>query len=129
MYDNIGEKIKGLAKFFAIVLGIGLAILGGYIMSIDEELILPGLIVFIVGPLIAWISSWLIYGFGELIEKTSAIEYAMCGTRAKTQEQRIYNKIPQTDDEAENERLRKLELLRVQGLITEEEYQQAVSKK
>ncbi len=69
MYDNIGGKIKSLAKILAIVMGIALTIVGIYIMTIDEDLMAIGLIVFMVGPFIAWVSSWLTYGFGELIEK------------------------------------------------------------
>lgn len=129
MYDNIGEKIKGLAKFVAILGSIAMILLGIFLFAEDEDLIPLGLVVFFFGPVFSWILSWLTYGFGELIDKTCNIERCIC----KGSSERIYDKNPpknpKTDDESENKRLEKLELLRVQGLITEEEYQQAVSKK
>jgi len=75
MYDNIGRKIKGLAKAIFIVLGISMAITGIVIMCIDEDLILYGVLTLILGPILAWISSWLLYGFGEIIDKLCDIEH------------------------------------------------------
>ena len=74
MYDNIGRKIKGLAKAIFIAQGISMAITGIVLMCIDEDLILYGVLTLILGPVLAWISSWLLYGFGELIDKVSNIE-------------------------------------------------------
>ena len=74
MYDNIGRKIKGLAKAIFIAQGISMAITGIVLMCIDEDLILYGVLTLILGPIFAWISSWLLYGFGELIDKVSSIE-------------------------------------------------------
>ncbi len=73
MYNNIGNKIKGLAKGVFIFETIIATITGIILMASDENLILVGLIILLVFPLIAWISSWLLYGFGELIEKTCEI--------------------------------------------------------
>ena len=39
----------------------------------SDDLMIYGVITIIVGPLAAWVSSWLLYGFGELIEKTTEI--------------------------------------------------------
>ncbi|MDR1330170.1 MAG: hypothetical protein LBK23_11280 [Oscillospiraceae bacterium] len=76
MYNNIGAKIKGLAKSIAwidiissIIIGIVLIVKG-----VDDEwyvLIGVGIGVMILGALAAWVSSWFMYGFGELIEKTA----------------------------------------------------------
>ena len=62
MFDNIGNKIKNLVKtIYAIelvifvILGIALAPVGGI-------LLVP------VGIFIAWISSFILYGYGELID-------------------------------------------------------------
>ena len=74
MYDNIGGKIKGLAKATFIVEAIAAAITGISLMVVEEDLIPVGLLVMLVGPIVAWVSSWLLYGFGELIDKTSKIE-------------------------------------------------------
>ena len=73
MYDNIGEKIKGLAKAAFIVEAIAAAIMGITILASDEDLIFTGLLVLLVGPIIAWVSSWLLYGFGELIDRVCEI--------------------------------------------------------
>ncbi len=74
MYDNIGGKIKGLAKASFIVAAIAEVITGIALMATDDDLILYGLLVMVVGPIVAWVSSFLLYGFGELIDKASEIE-------------------------------------------------------
>ena len=68
MYDNIEKKIKGLAKVLFIA-GILASILLGIIFIATDMLIL-GLVLIFVGLPLSLISSWLIYGFGELIERT-----------------------------------------------------------
>ena len=73
MYDNIGEKIKGLAKASFIVAAIAEVITGIALMATDEDLILYGFLVIVVGPIVAWFSSWLLYGFGQLIENSDIL--------------------------------------------------------
>ena len=73
MYDNIGGKIKGLAKATFIVEAIAAVITGIALMVDDEDMIPFGLILLIAGPAIAWASSWLLYGFGELIDRVCEI--------------------------------------------------------
>ena len=118
MYDNIGGKIKGLAKASFIVAAIAVVITGIALMAADEDLILYGLLVMVVGPIVAWVSSWLLYGFGELIDKASDIERNTRGGERKSEAQ----------SKVDSERISKIEKLRSQGLITEEEYQAAISK-
>lgn len=72
MYDNIGAKIKGLAKAVFVIEAI-LAVIAGFYLMVNT-LIVFGVLVLLMGPLVAWISSWLLYGFGELIDKTCDIE-------------------------------------------------------
>ncbi len=72
MYDNIGGKIKGLAKASFIVEAIA-AVITGIALWVDTEEWWCSLILF-CGPIVAWVSSWLLYGFGELIDKVSNIE-------------------------------------------------------
>lgn len=74
MYDNIGKKIKGLAKAIFITEAIISIILGAALIIMDDDLMLYGIISIFVGPLVAWVSSWLLYGYGELIDKTCDIE-------------------------------------------------------
>jgi len=118
MYDNIGGKIKGLAKASFIVVAIAEAITGIALMATDGDLILYGFLVMVVGPIVAWVSSWLLYGFGELIDKASEIERNTRGGERKSEAQA----------KVDSERIGKIEKLRSQGLITEEEYQKAISK-
>lgn len=115
MYDNIGGKIKGLAKAVFIVEAIAAVITGFLLMT---SVIPIGLLVMVVGPLVAWVSSWLLYGFGELIDKTCDIARNTHGGERKSEAQ----------SKVDYERVSKIERLRSQGLITEEEYQQAISK-
>lgn len=97
MYSRIGKKIKGLAIFFCVIgiigsvfSGIGI-MLGGAVISDYLTALLPnlsqqlanagnavalvaGIAVMVVGFLLSWISTWLLYGFGELIDKVTDIE-------------------------------------------------------
>ena len=72
MFKNIGKKIK----LFAVVsVYISLAIflwLGIYIM-LEYKMYVVGIITIILGVLASWISQFLLYGFGELVDKTTEI--------------------------------------------------------
>lgn len=68
MYENIGKKIKGLAKAIFIVEAIGAIIAGICLLATDGDLILAGLLTLFCGPIVAWVSSWILYAFGELVE-------------------------------------------------------------
>ena len=68
MFDNIGAKIKKLAEIITI---------GGIIVSVGIGTMnenFRGIVIALLGSLVSWISSFLLYGFGELIEKVTAIE-------------------------------------------------------
>ena len=69
MFDNIGEKIKGLAVVLCILGMIASVILGLTILSASFWLALLTIAAGCVG---SWIGSFCLYGFGELIEETSA---------------------------------------------------------
>ena len=119
MYDNIGGKIKGLAKVIFIIEAIAAVIAGFALMSFGDDMIpIIGVLVIVVVPIVAWVSSWLLYGFGELIDKASDIERNSRGGERKSEAQA----------KVDSERIAKIEKLRSQGLITEEEYQQAINK-
>ena len=81
MFNNIGVKIKGLAKFICWA-GIVICIIAGIIMLVQAKdaysgvrptLILIGLAIMIIGSLLSWIGSFLLYGFGELVDNSSKI--------------------------------------------------------
>ena len=116
MFENIGNKIKTLAKVLVVV-GIIASFVSGVVIiaSTDDPI---GLLVMILGSISFLISSYLIYGIGELIDITSKIEK---NTREGVKHSDAENKIA-------TDRLNQIEKLRRQGLITEEEYQATISK-
>ena len=119
MYKNIGEKIKVLAAVVFVLTIIGAA--GNMLVTFDsgsDEMEIVGIVLFVLSPLIGWVASLPLYGFGELIVKATAIER---NTRGEITVSETQNKIQQ-------ERQEKLEALRAQGLITEEEYLQSLNK-
>ena len=77
MFDNIGEKIQGLAKFICWA-GIIISLISGIWMisnatnswHTDEELIVAGIAVIVFGSLLSWVSSFALYGFGRLVENS-----------------------------------------------------------
>ena len=77
MYNNIGKKIKILAKIICIVIAVfwvivGFVLIFGRYSSPFVRLI--GFLTAIVGPFFAWVSSFLLYGYGELIEQNAEIK-------------------------------------------------------
>lgn len=81
MFNNIGRKIKALAKIQFIVLAIIDFIVGIVILSVNEYLIAAGLSVMLIGPILAWISSWILYGYGQLIENSDKLAKNVCETQ------------------------------------------------
>ena len=118
MFDDIGKKIKSLATILCWVGIIAYVIAAIVMFSIDDDLIGIGFLLLIVGPLMSWVGSFFMYGFGELIDKACDIERNTRGGERKSVAQA----------KVETERIEKLERLRSQDLITEEEYQQAILK-
>jgi hypothetical protein len=84
MFNNIGAKIKGLAKFIFWVFAI-IAIIGGMFIiiqglgrsggSAQDKIvsIIIGLVVIAVGIIMAWLQNFLLYGFGELVDSNQKI--------------------------------------------------------
>ena len=72
-YANIGKKIKTLAIIlfiFGTVMGIFLAV---HLVSNYEDLIFFGLLVLVIAPIGAFVSSWILYGFGEIVDNSQII--------------------------------------------------------
>lgn len=85
MFDDVGNKIKGVASVLcwigiicSILLGLilisgGASLNSGYYSNgAGTALIIEGLIVMVVGCLFSWIGSLMVYGFGELIDNSNA---------------------------------------------------------
>ncbi|MBE5776017.1 MAG: hypothetical protein E7326_00740 [Clostridiales bacterium] len=76
MFDNIGGKIKNLARTTCILGIIGSIIVAIALFSSNsnyEPTIGAGFAWLIIGPLVSWLSCLTLYGFGELVENSTAI--------------------------------------------------------
>ena len=90
MFRNIGKKIKTLAKVLCWigmiggavsgltmialgVAGIGLNISSGgsYNFVTSAGLIILGIVLTVALPLLSWISTFMLYGFGEIVDSVS----------------------------------------------------------
>ena len=69
MFTNIGGKIKTLAQVVCWIGIICAVIFGFLIMKNDEDAMFLGFIIIVIGSLISWISSFTLYGFGEIIDQ------------------------------------------------------------
>ena len=77
MFNNIGRKIKIYAEVVSWI-GIIICIIFGVILiisGVNESigLIFSGLLIALVGSLFCWISSFFLYGFGQLVENSDIL--------------------------------------------------------
>ncbi len=84
MFQNIGKKIKTLAKVLCWIGIIG-SIIGGVIMVVSgaalmdndaasgAAAIMSGVLTAVLGALFSWIGSFMMLGFGEIVEKVNEI--------------------------------------------------------
>ena len=82
MFENIGRKIMTLAEIVTWLGIIGFILYGLVIMAQDEDLIIVGFLVMGLGSLGSWIGSFLLYGFGQLIENTEEMIRILKSTNA-----------------------------------------------
>lgn len=120
MYENIGGKIKTLAKVVCWVEIIA-CVVGGIVLCCIgsqsyDSVVLSGVALMLLGPLISWVGSFLLYGYGDLISRVQSIEEKRNGSDGSNRE-------PEKDS-----RIAELEDLKRQGLISEEEFQNAIGK-
>lgn len=93
MFDNIGSKIKTVAATIAWLGIIGSIIIGIIIIAEANDSYYPsatetlnGWLVIIVGSLSSWVSSFTLYGFGQLIENTDIISAKLESIKRTTSE-------------------------------------------
>lgn len=72
-YNNIGRKIKSFAVKQAMFFMISCCILGLIIMFEDGTLISWGVVLIVIGIFCSSVSTYILYGFGELIDKACQI--------------------------------------------------------
>ena len=70
MYNNVGGKIKALAMGICIIEAVALVITGFVLM---EEIGGTAILIVLLGPVVAWLSSLVLYAFGELVEDVHAL--------------------------------------------------------
>ena len=80
MFDKIGEKIQKLA-IVTCGLGCVASLIGAIALwsanSYYNPTVFLGFVVLAAGVLVSWISSFFVYGFGQLIDDTEAIRSMM----------------------------------------------------
>ena len=73
MFDEIGKKIKTVASV-ACWVGIVFSVIYGIVLvAIDEDTVVAGFLVMIVGSLLSWVGSFITYGFGQLVENSDIL--------------------------------------------------------
>ena len=73
MYENIGGKVKGLAIFMALAVTVYGIVAG--ILCVKSGAVLTGIILFILLPIIGWISSWVLYAIGVAADFAEYFRY------------------------------------------------------
>lgn len=112
MFDNIGNKIKGVSKFFcwlgiicSVLLGITLVVAGNN-MPNGGVTVTIGIVVMIVGSFMSWVGSLITYGFGEMVQNScvqteiAVRSFQKDKTKSKTTHK---NKKPLFEPEYDNE--------------------------
>ena len=84
MFSNIGGKIQALAKIICWI-GIILSVLCGILYCfVDNKTMAPmgkglqiliGILIMGIGSVSAWVGSFLLYGFGRLVENSDSLVY------------------------------------------------------
>ena len=86
MFNNIGKKIKTLAVVI-FILEVLAAFIVGLCLLEDDDYELFALLLILLGPFVAWVSSFFVYGLGQLIDNTDIIVSALNPQRAVAPEQ------------------------------------------
>lgn len=76
MFNNIGKKIQTLAKVVTVlgmILSVIIGICSGVIAGGAAGAI-SAIVVIAVGCLASWIGSFVLYGFGEIIERLKSVD-------------------------------------------------------
>lgn len=74
MFDNIGSKMKMLAQVCCWVIIAACAITGLVVMF--SESFFVGLLIIVLGALAGWTGSFMMYGFGDLVESAAVLRDA-----------------------------------------------------
>ena len=75
MFKNIGDKIKSLAEVICILGIISSFVIGCILMAIDLDFFLKGILTIVLGSLASWIGSFVLYGFGQLVDDVNFLRF------------------------------------------------------
>ena len=100
MFDNIGGKIKTLAKVVCWVGIVACIFVGIKLISAGDALALIGIITAIVGSFLCWINSFLLLGFGQLVENSDIIVHQSQGHTKEEEPQHTESKMIYKDNRA-----------------------------
>ena len=161
MYSNIGGKFKVLAQviawigiFFSFIAGINIIVSGNamgriaYSDEISGVASVVGFLVIVIGSLFSWLGSFVLYGFGQLVENSDrqlqmlgGISYKVTGIPTPSATTKtVFSSTPSSKPlptgfarspdlkSTEDDRKASLYKLLEAGLITPEEYRDKLSR-
>ena len=106
-FDNIGGKIKNLAKWSCwitivlILIASPIALFALIGNRRTEELCWIPVVVAIIGPFAVWVSSWMVYAFGEFVEDTHMMRNKYCPPIEEKSDNKVEKKAePETETQA-----------------------------
>ena len=73
MFEDVGRTIKNIAIVAFALLCFGGIITGIVLMSADHVGL--GLLILVLGPLVAFVSSCVLYGFGEIVDTALVLRF------------------------------------------------------
>ena len=73
MFNNIGEKIKDLAKAIEWIGILASCAWGIFIICYDVNNLVGGVAIMAIGSLLSYLSTLTLYGFGQLIENSNIL--------------------------------------------------------
>ncbi len=117
MFYNIGDKIKTLAKVMCWIGSIASIIIGIVLIVMDEDLILVGILIAAVGALLSWISSFVLYGFGQLIENSDIV-----AEQSSRSNQDYYQKVQINEEQKERKKVKDIQRVISDDNISEDTY-------
>ncbi len=95
MYSNMGYKIKSIAKTIGIT-GMVFSIIGGFMLLVILGNLIGGFGVFIGffvmigGSVSSWLSTWLLYSWGDIVDNVEQIKETLSTQSIKSMPQRSY---------------------------------------
>ena len=109
MFEDVGKKIKKVAEGYFITLTI-IGIITGIVFFFiaadarkEEVWIISGLATMVITPFVAWLSSLILYGFGEIVDTAIINRNGSCANIEHPQESKTVSAIVQPQQTVEEE--------------------------